>query len=101
MKNDGVAPLNQCRQIINDKISKTNSLLKIGNGLLSGNSSGVLTFDKESCLLGSLPEIPELKEVPYISFINDSNLEKQVETFCLDYGEVSRIAPIQVYNNLN
>lgn len=51
---------------------------------------------QKSSSLGNLPEIPELKEVPYISFQYEPKVEKEVLLLCSYFGEVLKIAPVQV-----
>ncbi|XP_031332174.1 uncharacterized protein LOC116162658 isoform X2 [Photinus pyralis] len=45
---------------------------------------------------GSLPEVPPLKEVPYISFHYDTNEESNLTNICRQFGDVIHISPVQI-----
>lgn len=77
-------------------MKSTLDLLKLGDSLLSGTNKNIGTFTQKSTVLGALPEVPELTEVPYISFQYEVNLEDELRRICSQIGEVSRIAPVQV-----
>lgn len=93
----GLLPLQQCQAIISHKIKNTNSFIKEGNDLLnSTNSLNVTDFNRKSTLLGSLPEVPPLKEVPYVSFHYDINEENSLTNICRQFGTVIHISPVQI-----
>ncbi|KAB0802518.1 hypothetical protein PPYR_04707 [Photinus pyralis] len=93
----GVLPLRQCQTIINNKIANTKSFINEGNDLLkSANKKGLVEFNRKSTLLGSLPEVPPLKEVPYISFHYDTNEESNLTNICRQFGDVIHISPVQI-----
>ncbi|RZC37834.1 cytokine receptor-like factor 3 [Asbolus verrucosus] len=96
MKQQSLTPLEECRADIALRIEKTSKLINEGERLLNGTTHNMEQFSRKSSLLGSLPEIPELKEVPYISFQYDPNLELELLDMCSHFGEISRIAPVQI-----
>jgi len=53
-------------------------------------------FLENANLIGNLPEVPEPKEVPYISFYHEPFYENDLKNLCFSFGEVFRIAPIQI-----
>lgn len=53
-------------------------------------------FRERASLLGSLPEVPDLKEVPFISFNLEETVRDDILLLCLNLGSVSQIAPVQV-----
>ncbi|KAJ8931938.1 hypothetical protein NQ314_015105 [Rhamnusium bicolor] len=95
-RKDGLAPLEECRIVILEKIETTNKLINIGNSVINGSSDNLDKFTKDACLLGSLPEVPELKEVPFISFHYEPTSEIEVKDILGQFGDVCRIAPIQI-----
>lgn len=95
-RNQSLAPLEASKSDISSKIGITNKLINDGECLLNGTNKNFDEFSEKSSLLGSLPAIPELKEVPYISFQYEPNLESELLDICTQFGEVSRIAPVQV-----
>ncbi|CAH0553936.1 unnamed protein product [Brassicogethes aeneus] len=98
VKKGGRHPLEDCRSVVQEKIDCTEKLLKMGDLLLSGKVDGVNEFMKNSSLLGALPEVPELTEVPFISFQYEICNENELTKICSQIGEISRIAPIQISN---
>ncbi|XP_019872756.1 cytokine receptor-like factor 3 [Aethina tumida] len=96
VRKEGLTPLRDCRSVISDKMKSTLDLLKLGDSLLSGTNKNIGTFTQKSTVLGALPEVPELTEVPYISFQYEVNLEDELRRICSQIGEVSRIAPVQI-----
>lgn len=56
-------------------------------------------FHANASLLGSLPAVPDLKEVPYISFHFDDYASSEILRCCSDLGSVSQIAPVQVISH--
>ncbi|EEZ97840.1 Cytokine receptor-like factor 3 [Tribolium castaneum] len=95
-RKQSLAPLDASRSDIFSNIEKTKKLIKEGEYLLSGSRENLAEFSQKSSFLGSLPAIPELKEVPYISFHCEPNLESELLDICSQFGEVSRIAPVQI-----
>ncbi|XP_023020995.2 cytokine receptor-like factor 3 [Leptinotarsa decemlineata] len=95
-ESESLAPLQECRCIILNKIESTNKLIKIGNSIIDGVNESVDTFVTNASKLGSLPEVPDLKEVPYLSFHYEQSSEVEVKDILSQFGYVCRIAPIQV-----
>ncbi|KAG5889281.1 hypothetical protein JTB14_007043 [Gonioctena quinquepunctata] len=95
-ENESLVPLQECRSVILDKIESTNKLINIGNSIIDGVTHNVDTFTTNASMLGSLPEVPDLKEVPYLSFHYEESSEIEVMEILTQFGYVSRIAPIQV-----
>jgi predicted transcriptional regulator len=95
-RNQSLKPLEECQADVYNRIEKTQKLISEGELLLNGTVRNLNEFSEKSSSLGSLPEIPELKEVPYISFQYEPNLEAELLDLCSQFGEVSRIAPVQV-----
>ncbi|XP_030763265.1 cytokine receptor-like factor 3 [Sitophilus oryzae] len=96
-KNDGLVPLVECSNIIKRSIESTTNLIHQGstiNGIASQDF--VSDFLDKGNLLGILPELPEAKEVPYISFLFDPMYESDLKNVCVNIGEVFRVAPIQI-----
>ncbi|CAH1155075.1 unnamed protein product [Phaedon cochleariae] len=93
---DGLSPLQECRSIISNKIESTNKLIHLGNSIIDANGYNTTEFAKNSSMLGSLPEVPELKEVPYLSFHYEACTEANITDVLSQFGEVYRIAPIQI-----
>jgi hypothetical protein len=95
-RNQSLKPLEECQADVYNRIEKTQKLISEGELLLNGTVRNLNEFSEKSSSLGSLPEIPELKEVPYISFQYEPNLKAELLDLCSQFGEVSRIAPVQV-----
>ncbi|KAJ3628362.1 hypothetical protein MTP99_015672 [Tenebrio molitor] len=95
-RNQSLKPLEECQADVYNRIEKTQKLISEGELLLNGTVRNLNEFSEKSSSLGSLPEIPELKEVPYISFQYEPNLEAELLDLCSQFGEVSRIAPVQI-----
>lgn len=55
-----------------------------------------VTFEKNMSMLGSLPEVPQLKEVPYISYHYESVVYKDIIDSCKTLGSIQSIAPVQI-----
>lgn len=96
MREQSLVPLEECILDISTRIGKTESLINQGNSLLQGTISNFHEFNEKSSALGSLPEIPDLREVPYLSFQSEAHLENDLRDICSRLGEVYRIAPVQV-----
>lgn len=96
MREQSLAPLEECILDIYNRIGRTESLINQGKSLLKGSTSNIQEFNEQSSALGSLPEIPDLREVPYLSFQCEAHLENDLRDICSRLGEVYRIAPVQV-----
>nr|CAI5844302.1 unnamed protein product [Callosobruchus analis] len=96
IKDEAIEPLNDCRKIVQDKMMTTHKLIDSGSAIMSSHLHAFDTFMKDASLLGSLPEVPQLKEVPYISFHCCESSENDAKIILENLGEVSRIAPTQI-----
>lgn len=83
------------QKVILEKITLTNKLILLAEELLKNNKY-TEEFNKKSSWLGSLPQVPELKEVPFISFQYEPGLTRDLNDYCKNIGNVSRIAPVQI-----
>lgn len=90
-----MAPLVDSRKEILEKIALTNKLIFLAEDLMKNNKY-TEEFNKKSSWLGSLPQVPELKEVPFISFQYEPGLTRDLNDYCKTIGNVSRIAPVQI-----
>ncbi|KAJ3664620.1 hypothetical protein Zmor_000174 [Zophobas morio] len=95
-RHQSLAPLEECRADISRRVEKTHKLIFEGQRLLNGATKNVDEFSQKSSSLGSLPEIPELKEVPFISFQCEPSVESELLDMCSQFGEVFKIAPVQI-----
>ncbi|XP_044257887.1 cytokine receptor-like factor 3 [Tribolium madens] len=95
-RKQSLAPLEASRSDIFSNIEKTKKLIREGQSLLNSSRENLDEFSQKSSFLGSLPAIPELKEVPFISFHYEPNLESELLDICSQFGDVSRIAPVQI-----
>ncbi|KAJ8920490.1 hypothetical protein NQ315_005359 [Exocentrus adspersus] len=96
IKKEGLAPLEECRCIVSNKVDTTSKLITLGSSIVNESAKDVLKFSKNASLLGSLPEVPELKEVPFLSFHHDPASESEIVDILSHFGEVCRIAPVQI-----
>ncbi|KAF5301607.1 hypothetical protein FQR65_LT08913 [Abscondita terminalis] len=98
IKQDALLPLQECHTLILDKIKSTDQLIAEGQKLLNQglNRPEVIKFNRKSSLLGSLPEVPSLKDVPYVSFQHDSGDETKIIDICKKLGSLIQIAPVQI-----
>lgn len=89
--------MKDCCKVILEKIDATSKLLELGANLnQNSNRTNLQEFNIKSRLLGSLPEVPELKEVPFVTIQYEPNIENDLLEICSNIGEISRIAPIQI-----
>lgn len=101
IRNEGLAPLKSCQEVIHDKLKTTQNYICEGQSLLEqkGNidiDQGVQYFER-SALLGSLPAVPNLEEVPAVTFhIKLSTLKSCISSTISSAGTVCRIGPVQV-----
>lgn len=82
---------------ITKKINNTTKFINEGQHILDNCILNSEEFNSNSSFLGSLPEIPELKEVPYLSFQFEPNIQSKLEELCSHFGTLNRIAPVQVF----
>ncbi|KAK9703271.1 hypothetical protein QE152_g29447 [Popillia japonica] len=90
-------PLRDCRNIIVTKIDNTKTFKELANNVMTDNRLyNAVTFEKNMSMLGSLPEVPQLKEVPYISYHYESVVYKDIIDSCKTLGSIQSIAPVQI-----
>ncbi|XP_056632696.1 cytokine receptor-like factor 3 [Diorhabda sublineata] len=95
-KIEALAPIRECRIMILDKIESTVKLINTGSVLISSELRNVEIFSKHASLIGTLPEVPELKEVPYISFCYEPSLEVEIMDKLDNLGDIYKYPPVQV-----
>ncbi|XP_072393879.1 cytokine receptor-like factor 3 [Diabrotica undecimpunctata] len=95
-KLEALAPLRECRSMILDKIESTVKLINTGSAIISSEFKNIEIFSKNASLLGTLPEVPELKEVPYISFSYEPSLEIEIVDKLSELGDIYKIPPVQI-----
>lgn len=92
-----MAPLKDCQSVILGALERTHELIDLAERLCqNGNVKNMDEFQASVSLLGNLPAVPDLKEVPYISFQFDVAAKNEILKLCSDFGSVSQIAPVQV-----
>lgn len=96
IKSQGIEPLQACRKIVSTKIDSTHLLITAGTSMKNGKVEDHSNFSKNASLLGSLPEIPDLKDVPFITFCYEPSVENEAKEILSEFGYVCRIAPVQV-----
>lgn len=96
VRSQGLEPLEACRRIISIKIDSTSLLITAGQSMKNGKMKNTAEFFKDASLLGSLPEIPDLKDVPFITFCYEPLVETEAKDLLRDFGNVFYITPVQV-----
>lgn len=92
-----MAPLKDCQTVILGALERTHEFIDLAERLCkNGNVKSLDEFQANASLLGSLPAVPDLKEVPYVSFQFDVVAKNEILKLCSDFGSVSQIAPVQV-----
>ncbi|XP_054283226.1 cytokine receptor-like factor 3 [Macrosteles quadrilineatus] len=100
IQEEGLAPLRACRDVISHTLKTTQSYICEGQELMEQRNCDVersLKYIDQSSLLGSLPAVPNLEEVPAISFqLNVDSLRNSLVCRILSAGVVSRMGPVQI-----
>lgn len=97
VKHQAILPLKDCQRIVTDKIDNTSQLINLGTQLVKSCTARDLEdFNNKSRLLGTLPEVPDLKEVPFVCFSYEPSTESELVDICTNFGAISRIAPVQI-----
>ncbi|KAF5283560.1 hypothetical protein FQA39_LY17306 [Lamprigera yunnana] len=98
IKENALVPLQDSQILILNKIKDTTTLIAEGNSLLAivDGKVELEQFYNKSSLLGTLPEVPQLKEVPYIFFQQNLPGEDEILSICKAFGCVTHIAPVQL-----
>lgn len=100
-RKDSLVPLEQCKQEIITKKTLSSSLLADAKNVLKSGgfkSDEMYTdFMKKSSLLGSLPALPDLELVPFITFKGSPELIVSEFRSCINcLGNVFKIGPVQI-----
>lgn len=96
IKSQGLEPLQACQNIIARNITSTHLLIAKGSSVKNGKIEECKNLSNNASLLGSLPEIPDLKDVPFLTFCYERSAESAVSNILNGFGQVCRIAPVQV-----
>lgn len=93
-----MAPLKDSQTVVFAALERTHEFIDLAERLCkNGNANNNFDeFQTNASLLGSLPAVPDLKEVPYVSFQFDVAVKNDILKLCADFGSVSQIAPVQV-----
>lgn len=87
--------MKECQNLISKEIDSTKKLITTGKSVIH-NGADLAEFTVNARLLGRLPEVPELKDVPYITFCYEKYAEKAVKNVLANFGNVFRFPPVQV-----
>lgn len=72
-------------------------MINLGEKLVEKNhNKDYDEFNKQSVLLGTLPEVPQLKDVPLLTLECDKNVDKELIDICNSLGHISYIGPVQI-----
>ncbi|GJQ74857.1 hypothetical protein Trydic_g21693 [Trypoxylus dichotomus] len=97
VRDKSLNPLKDCRNIILTKIDNTQKFKDLAsNAIKDSRLYNAAAFEKNMSALGSLPEVPQLKEVPYISYQYESAVYKDIVDSCKTLGSIQSIAPVQI-----
>lgn len=98
IKDSSIKPLSDCKSVVLDKIKQTKDFLKLGDNLVKkeNNIDCLRLFISRSSLLGSLPAVPTLNDVPYICFSYENNIEDLLNNGVNNFGEVLKTSPVQI-----
>ncbi|XP_021931889.1 cytokine receptor-like factor 3 isoform X2 [Zootermopsis nevadensis] len=98
---EGLIPLKECHDLIAGKLKSTKLYVEEGHNILRAgglsSSEETLMFSEKASLLGSLPAVPSLEEVPDISFqCPVESVRVKLQQTLSGVGKVSRMGPVQV-----
>lgn len=99
---EALEPLRQCEDVINNSLAAATRVMVEGKALLSNNPEsnieGLVRFKDNPDIktLGSIPEVPCLPDVPYISIELSSELETKLAEYIDMEGRVIERAPVQI-----
>ncbi|CAG9862248.1 unnamed protein product [Phyllotreta striolata] len=94
-KSDALAPLRECQSFLLGKIETTVKLIQTGTTLVTNRD--IKEFNNNANVLGCLPEVPELKDVPYLSFYYDPALELELIDKIGSFGDIYKHPPVQIH----
>ncbi|KAL1509645.1 hypothetical protein ABEB36_004351 [Hypothenemus hampei] len=96
IRDQGLSPLEDCARLIEKNIETTLSLIHEGSHVNQIIPEQLHAFLDKASDLGNLPEVPDPKYVPCLSFYHDVAFENEINNLCRDFGEVFKTAPIQI-----
>nr|CAD7461463.1 unnamed protein product [Timema tahoe] len=102
LRDDGLAPLKACRDIIDEKLRVTKLYIEEGRNILrvgglTTSLEKTLCFTEQASLLGSLPAVPNLEEVADLSFqCPVESIVPELQQCVANIGQVSRMGPVQI-----
>nr|CAD7412119.1 unnamed protein product [Timema cristinae] len=102
LRDDGLAPLKACRDIIDEKLRATKLYIEEGRNILrvgglTTSLEKTLCFTEQASLLGSLPAVPNLEEVADLSFqCPVESIVPELQQCVANIGQVSRMGPVQI-----
>ncbi|XP_067005083.1 cytokine receptor-like factor 3 [Anabrus simplex] len=98
IKEDGLIPLLACRELICKKLKATRSYIEEGENILKDlNLEKALEFCDQASFIGSLPAVPNLEEVPDLSFhCPVESLLEELHSQAASAGRVSKMGLVQV-----
>lgn len=100
--NEALEPLRQCEDVINHSLAAATRIMEEGKSILNNNPSGsierLVKFKDNPDIktLTSIPEVPSLPDVPYISIEVSSELDKKLADIIDQDGKILARAPIQI-----
>ena len=99
---EALEPLRQCEDVINQSLAAAKRIMEEGKSILNDNPSEnidrMVKFKDNPDIktLNSIPEVPSLPDVPYISIEVSSELEKHLAEFIDLEGRIIERAPILI-----
>ncbi|XP_075230786.1 cytokine receptor-like factor 3 [Lycorma delicatula] len=100
----GLAPLNACHEVIINKLKLTQNYICEGQHILDQlhkrvDVTNTSNYLDQASFLGCLPAVPNLDEVPAVTFqCNVDSIKNSIIERISDAGTVSCIGPIQLTN---
>ncbi|XP_071129117.1 cytokine receptor-like factor 3 [Mytilus edulis] len=100
--NEALEPLRQCEDVINQSLAAAARIMQDGKALLNNNPAdnieGLVKFKDNPDIkaLSSIPEVPSLPDVPYITIEVSSELDEKLAEFISQEGRILERAPVQI-----
>nr|XP_039267635.1 cytokine receptor-like factor 3 [Styela clava] len=107
IEKESLKPLEECKQILDDGIKETVSVIENGEKLLhseddTANNANIKKLNKftnsaTGLSLESVPEVPSVTEVACLSFnYKEKNFSQELCSAIKNHGEISKQAPVQI-----
>uniref|UniRef100_A0A1B6C3U2 Fibronectin type-III domain-containing protein n=2 Tax=Clastoptera arizonana TaxID=38151 RepID=A0A1B6C3U2_9HEMI len=101
IQEEGATPLNECYKVICETLKNTHTYICEGQDLLHQHDkvdiNSYVQYLEQSALLGNLPAVPNLEEVPAITFqLNVPFLCKTLINNITSAGIVFKMGPVQI-----